>query len=280
VSAAFRIICDVVEYRLRRLEMANLAASVALVLVLRLSWFDAALRVGAAFLLNVLAYLSNDYHDVDQDLATGRAPDKTRFLSEHRGAALGAQAGLLALLVAIALAHDPGMLVGALGGAGVCWWYSQSLKRRPWVDVASMTAWGALMPAVSVPLHHSAGLALLGLLAAFSMSFECVQVLRDREEDLAHGVRTTAVVLGVKGTLALLRISIALVVAIAVACVEWRTAIVFALALALPFGATAPERDWNRLRLVFGVGWLATLGVVWWRGELDGVFTRLPLQIP
>jgi 4-hydroxybenzoate polyprenyltransferase len=279
VSAALRIVYDVVEYRLRRLEMANLAASVALVLVLRLSWLDAALRVGAAFLLNVLAYLSNDYHDVDQDLATGRAPAKTRFLAEHRGAALGAQLALLALLVAIALLHDPGMLVGALGGAGVCWWYSQSLKRKPWVDVLSMTAWGALMPAVAVPLHHHAGLALLGLLAAFSMSFECVQVLRDREEDLAHGVRTTAVVLGVRGTLALLRVSIALVVAIAFTCVERRTASVFAVALALPFSTAAPERDWNRLRLVFGVGWLATLATVAWRGELHGLLLRLPLQI-
>lgn len=262
MSAALRIVVEVVRYRLARLEMANLVASVALVLALRLSPLDAAVRVLAALVLNVLAYLSNDYHDVEQDLVTGRAPDKTRFLAEHLGAALSAQIVMFGALVLLSVWHEPSMLVGVVGGAGVCWFYSWRLKRRPGWDVASMVAWGALMPAVAVPLARPEALGLLVLLGLFSSAFELVQVLRDRAEDEQHGVRTTAVALGERGALRLLRLSILLVVAWTALVLRSWGALVFALAWLLPYTPSESARYWTRLRLVFGIGWLLVLGRV------------------
>src|SRR5574341_1274406 len=102
--SGLRIVIGVVAYRLRKLEMANLAAAVAIAVALGLAPLDVAYRTFFAFLLNVLVYLNNDYLDVGMDLhSTGKDTDKTRYLAEHLRAALVAQIVLGAALVAFAL---------------------------------------------------------------------------------------------------------------------------------------------------------------------------------
>ena len=62
--AGFRIVADTVIYRLRKLEMANLAAAVAIALALKLPLVDIVVRAAFAFALNIVVYLNNDYIDV------------------------------------------------------------------------------------------------------------------------------------------------------------------------------------------------------------------------
>ena len=89
---AFRIIADVAAYRLRRLEMANLVAVVALMLALRLPLPEILLRTAFSALLNLFAYLNNDFCDIERDLSVrDRDAEKTRFLAAHRTAALAVQ---------------------------------------------------------------------------------------------------------------------------------------------------------------------------------------------
>ena len=255
--AAGRIVVDVLVYRLRRLEMANLVAAAALLIALKVPLADAALRFAFALVLNVLAYLINDHIDVEQDLAQGRAVEKTRFLHENRRASVAAQLGLVALLAATGVvAERPSLVISLVGGAGLCWVYTLWLKRVPLLDVLAMTVWGVTMPLAAVPIESYVGWFLLGQLGLFSTCFEAIQVLRDREQDAADAVRTTAVALGAARTVWLVRMAMVLCTGYAVLFVHRWVGLGLLLALALPVTATAGASQfakyWNRVRLVFG----------------------------
>src|ERR1700755_942845 len=96
-AAAVKIVVDVLVFRLRKLEMANLAAATSIALTLGLSWTTVAWRTLFALVLNVLVYLNNDYIDVAVDLQAGnKDAQKSRFLADNMRAALVAQLALLA----------------------------------------------------------------------------------------------------------------------------------------------------------------------------------------
>lgn len=268
--AALKILTDVLVYRLRRLEMANLVAAVAIMLALRLPWVEVGVRSVFALLLNLLAYLTNDYYDVERDLAGGRDEKKTRFLAEHRPAALGAQFGLAVMLAAIALVHDLGLLLALVGGAGLCWLYSAKLKRTAYFDVLAMALWGATMPLAGVPLGNSTGLWLLGELALFSAAFELIQVARDSDEDRAAGIVTTGVALGARRCLLASRVAMVLAALYAMGVLHRFLGIGVLVAALLPPGDDIP-RYWNRVRLTLGIVWLATLAWVASMGGLAGL---------
>lgn len=270
MSAAFRIVFDVLVYRVRRLEMANMVAAVSLSLALALPGKAIAERALFALVLNVLAYLTNDYYDVDRDLEGGRAPEKTRFLADNRRAAVHAQLGLAALLVAMAVVIDVGLLIPAVAGAGICWAYSAKLKCVPVVDVLSMTLWGATMPLVGAPIDNPMGWALAGQLALFSTCFELIQVVRDADEDRAAGIETTAVRFGVRAGRVLVRVAIVLAALYAVLVVHRVLGVALLGALLVPFGDDT-SRYWNRIRGTFGVLWILMLGAVYLAGGASGV---------
>ncbi|MCA9707558.1 MAG: UbiA prenyltransferase family protein [Myxococcales bacterium] len=253
MPAELEIVLDVARYRLRRLEMANLVAAVAIMLALGLPAAELGVRAGFGVLLNLLVYLNNDWFDLDDDLA---APDrdaaKTRFLATHRDAALRAQLALLGALVGFAIAWGGGLHWPLLVGGGVCWLYSALLKRRPYVDVLAMMLWGLAMPAVAVPPGHPEGWVLLGQLALFSGVFETIQVLRDRFVDARRGVRTTAVVLGRARTERLARGLLVLSGAYAATCFHPLLAVLPLCAAMLPIPAAGLPRYWNRVRLLLG----------------------------
>ena len=272
--SALRILRDVAIFRLRRLEMANLAGALSVMLALRLSWADIAVRTLFAFLLNLLAYLTNDYCDIARDLAAGRAENKTRFLAQHQRSALGAQLALGAVLAAIALAWSPGLLLVALLAEGLCILYSARVKRVAYADVVVMAFCGAAMALTAVPLDRSMGLLLVAELGLFSGCFELIQVLRDRAEDAEAGVSTTAVRLGEQSTLLLLRGLMLVAAAFAsLALHRWAGAVI-AVAVLLPYGADA-RRYWNRVRVVFGCAWLAIVVLAVETGALSGWVTRV-----
>lgn len=270
--AALRILYDVAYFRLRKLEMANMFAAASIMLALRLSWVDVAVRVGFGVLLNLLAYLTNDYCDVDQDLTSpNKDHRKARFLKDHMGAALGAQLGLAAVLFGIGLWWSYGLIVALVAGAGICWIYSWKLKRMPYVDVLAMISWGVAMPLVGFPLDSLLGWALVAQLALFSACFESIQVVRDHDEDVASGVRTTAVRLGIPATKIILKVFMVAVAAYAVLFLHRYIGVALLAALLVPLDPVRADKYWNHIRLIMGLGWLAILGWVFWTGAADGL---------
>ena len=271
--AALRILGNVAAYRLRRLEMANMGGALVIMLALRLPAADVAVRLGFAFLLNLLVYLNNDYLDLSADLrAPGRADAKTRYLGEHRGAAVAAQLGLVAALVAVALAWDLGLLVPLVVGGGVCWLYSARLKHIAGADIAAMAVWGAAMLTVAFPPTHLLGWALALLLALDSAVFETIQVIRDHDGDRDTGVRTTAVALGVPRTFALVRALLVVGAGAAAAAIHPLVAIPPMIGVTLPLGR--PGRYWNQIRLLLGVAFLFAAGWVYLHGATAGLLVR------
>lgn len=258
VGAALKIVLDVVVFRLRKLEMANLAGAVAIMLALKLPPTDLLVRTVFAALLNILVYLNNDYLDVSVD---AEAPDKDQakvhYLRRHMRAAAGAQLGMLALLVAIALAFAPGLLVPLVLGGGICWAYSSVFKRHPFVDVVAMAVWGVAMPLCGVPLDSALGLLLALQLGLMSSVFESIQVMRDHDADHALGLRTTATTIGVGRTGMLARVLMVVSSLYGALVLHPVAGAIGALAVLVPHRPQQTETYWNRVKLVFGISWVA-----------------------
>lgn len=271
-AAAARIVVEVVSFRLRNLEMANLAGAVSIALALHLPWPEVLYRTAFAFVLNVLVYLNNDWFDAADDLRSpSRNTAKTRFLASHMEAALSAQCALLALLVIAALAFDPGLLVALLFGGGTCVLYSRTLKRLPYLDVLAMAAWGLGMPLCGVPLDSTVGFALALQLGAYAAVYETIQVLRDLPSDAAAGVRTTAVVLGARRTRLLSRVLMVLTSALVALLLHPIAAIVAAGALLVPLDGSDTERRWTQVKAIYALAWLIVVAWVWRTGATAGL---------
>lgn len=271
-SAAIRVVLEAVAFRLRNLEMANLAGALSIALALRLPWSEIAVRGLYAFLLNALVYLNNDWFDVADDLRTpGRDGARTRFLAEHPDSALAAQAALLMALVLGALAYDPRLLLALLVGGGVCVWYSRTLKRVPYLDVAAMAVWGVGMPMCGFPLDRVLGWGLALQLGAFAAVYETIQVMRDAPADALAGIRTSGVVLGVARTRRLSRVLMLLASVLAALLLHPLAGVVAASALLVPLDGPDIARRWTQVRAIYGLAWLIALATIWWSGTSDGL---------
>ena len=272
--AALRIIAGVVAYRIRKLEMANLAGAGSIAVALHLPIADIAIRTLFAFILNALVYLNNDYIDIQIDLASAdKDAEKSRYLAENKRAALLAQITLVALLAAIALVYDPGLFVPLIAGGGICFWYSAQLKHRPYLDILAMIIWGVTMPLCGSPLDNTVGLLMALQLGLFSGVFETIQVMRDADEDREEGVRTTGVVLGKAKSLTLARVQMVLCSLYALLVLQPWAAAVSLGALVVPFSEANIEGYWTRVKLVYGVAWLVICAWVFWYGNRAGLLS-------
>jgi 4-hydroxybenzoate polyprenyltransferase len=270
--AALRIIASVVVYRIRKLEMANLAGAGSIAVALNLPIADIAFRTAFCFVLNALVYLNNDYIDIQIDLnSADKDAEKSRYLAQNKRAALHAQLGLVALLVVAALVYDLGLLVPLILGGGICWWYSAQLKHRPGWDIIAMIIWGVTMPLCGSPVTHPVGLFMALQLGLFSGVFETIQVMRDADEDAEEGVRTTGVVLGKARTLTLARVQMIGCTLYALLFMQPWAAGVSLLALVLPFSDSRIEQYWTRVKLVYGVSWLVICAWVFFYGQRAGL---------
>jgi 4-hydroxybenzoate polyprenyltransferase len=274
--AGFRIVVSVLVYRLKNLEMANMAASLSIALALKLTPLEVMVRAGYIVVLNALVYLNNDYLDVEIDLKSAdKNTSNARFLADHMGAAVGAQHVLVALLVAAAVIFDLGLLIPLIGGGGICWWYSAKLKHMPAMDIIAMIIWGMTMPLCGTPVTNILGLSMTLMLGLFSGVFETIQVMRDADEDADEGVRTTGVVLGKQKTLVLARALMIVCTGYAALFMHPAAAAVSVVALFIPFPAVNIERYWTRVKLVYGVAWLVICAWVWFHGESSGLLTTI-----
>jgi 4-hydroxybenzoate polyprenyltransferase len=270
--AGFKIVADTVIYRLRKLEMANLAAAVAIALALKLEFMDVVVRAAFAFALNIVVYLNNDYIDVEIDLKSAdKDAKKARFLADHMKEALVAQWALVAILAAFSLYYDWGLLFPLVLGGGICWWYSALLKHRPYLDILAMMLWGLSMPLCGVPPTSVLGWALALLLGLYSAVFESIQVMRDADEDAEENVRTTGVVLGKARTLKLARAGMVLSAAYAAIAIHPIAAGITALTLVVPFSDTKIERYWTQVKMVCGIAWLFICVWVFLKGSTAGL---------
>jgi 4-hydroxybenzoate polyprenyltransferase len=276
LGAALKILTDVALYRIRKREMANLAAAATIMAALRLDWAEMGVRLGFGLLLNLLAYLTNDYFDVEEDL---RSPHKdaakTAFLKDHLREALVLQLVLAGLLAALGALWSRGLIVALVAGAGICWLYSARLKRVPIADVLAMAAWGVAMPLVAMPLDSILGWCLVAQLGLFSACFETIQVMRDHEEDVSTGTHTTAVLLGLRGALVLERVLMVLSAAFAVLFLNRWVGLALLVAPFLPFERGREEAYWNRVRMVQGLAWLAMTGWIAWSGSSMGLLVSI-----
>jgi 4-hydroxybenzoate polyprenyltransferase len=270
--AGLKIVADVVIYRLRKLEMANLAAAVAIALALRLDFTEVVVRTAFAFALNIVVYLNNDYIDIDIDLKSAdKDAKKARFLADHLKEALVAQWAIVAVLAAFALYYDWGLLFPLVLGGGICWWYSALLKHRPYLDILAMMLWGLAMPLCGVPASSVLGWALAALLGLYSAVFESIQVMRDADEDAEENVRTTGVVLGKARTLNLARAGMVLSAAYAATVIHPIAAGITALTLLVPFSEGKIERYWTQVKMVCGIAWLFICVWVFLKGSTAGL---------
>jgi 4-hydroxybenzoate polyprenyltransferase len=276
LRAAIKILADVAVYRIRKREMANLAAAATIMVALRLPWDEVTVRLGFGVLLNLLAYLTNDYCDVDVDMESpNKDRAKAQFLKNNLRSALGTQIVLAAVLAGIGVVWSYGLIVALVAGAGICWLYSSRLKHVPIADVAAMAVWGVAMPLVALPLDSLVGWCLVAQLGLFSACFETIQVMRDHDEDAKSGTRTTAVLLGLKRTLVLERILMLASAAFAVLVLNRWVGLALLIAPFLPFDKADAERYWNRVRMVQGLVWLAMVGWIAWSGSTMGLATSI-----
>jgi 4-hydroxybenzoate polyprenyltransferase len=276
LPAALKILADVALYRIRKREMANLAAAATIMIALRLPWDDVGIRLGFGILLNLLVYLTNDYCDVDADLdSPTKDGAKTRFLKDHMRSALAVQIVLALVLAAVGALYSRGLIVALVLGAGTCWAYSARLKHVPFLDVASMAVWGVAMPMVSFPLDSLLGWALVAQLGLFSACFETVQVIRDHEEDASSGTRTTAVLLGVRRTLLVERLFMLASAAYAILVLNRWVGLALVIAPLVPLEAGRAEAYWNRVRMVQGLAWLAMAAWIAYNGSSTGLVSSI-----
>jgi 4-hydroxybenzoate polyprenyltransferase len=275
LRAALRIFYEVIAYRVRKREMANLAAAAAIMTALRLPARELVVRFAFGVLLNVLAYLTNDYCDIEVDLASpDKDHEKASFLSAHRREALFLQVGIAAVLFVWGLYWDLSLLLSLAFGAGICWVYSAWFKRVALLDIVSMAFWGMAMPLCAVPMHQSVGWLLLVQLGLFSTCFETMQVVRDRRADAAIGLRSTAVVIGERASLVLARVLMAASGIYAILVLDRYVGMIVFGAAFLPLSERNAERSWDHVRWVFGVAWLGLIASIVVRSSTFGWIVR------
>lgn len=256
--------------------MANLAASLSVMVAVALPWGQVAVRLAFGVVLNLLVYLTNDAYDIEVDLASPRKDhEKARFLDEHRPSIRLAQGLLVALLFGIATVWSRGLVVTASVAGALCWAYSARLKRLAGWDVVSVLALTVAGTMLAFPLDSVLGWCLVGQLGLFSVCFQTLQMLRDHDDDRAFGLRTTAVRLGIRRTTGLQRVLMVVSAAYAMAMVHRWVGLALLVAPLLPMRRGGAEAHWNRVRGVFGVAWLAMVAWIVETGGTDGLLVRV-----
>ena len=277
-TSIFKIYTDVLVYRFKKLEMANLIASLSIMLALTMPYEDILIRTFFALILNLLVYLHNDICDVEQDLASPKKQSESvQFLLDHLYAANIGQYVLVAILFGIALSYSYDLILVLIICIPTYWLYSEKWKHMPIYDVIGMVMAGAFMPLVAFPLHSGIGWSLTLLLACFAGSFEAIQVMRDYEEDKLAKIKTTAVILGIKKT----RMTFAAIMIFAsvytILMLNVFAGPLLLLCLILPFSLKKLESYWNQVRVICGLSWLIILMHLAYTGTTSGWLYQITL---
>ena len=264
-----RIIADTAAYRLKKREAGNLVTSITLAVAIGLSAGDVAHRLLFGIVLNLFVYLVNDCFDVEVDAhAEGRDRARTQFLATHLASGVASTIVLALICAVIAALHSRALLLVLAINIVVIIAYSRVLKRTPLLDLLCMAAWGASMALVGAPLDNPNALRLVGLLALLCIVTEGVQVIRDVDSDRSAGIRTTAVALGVPTTALITKVCAVLAALYATLAVHRFLGPILFLAVVPRLDTEHASRTWDRLRILFGVTWLAIMAYLYLTGRL------------
>ena len=279
IIAGFIILFDVAYYRLKKMEMANLIASAAIMLTVQASMFDFSIRMLFGLLLNILIYMHNDYCDIEQDLKTPKKKYKrVAFLYEHLDIAYYVQLALLAILILIGFFYDPSLLVALVLGGGICWLYSQYFKNMPYYDIAAMVLAGAFLPLIAFQLNLRIGWVLVIQLALFAGSFEAIQILRDYQEDKESNIITTAVLLGKNSTRMLVYFITTASSFYAYLVLSQTFGLLLLASLFIPFNEKKLSFFWNLIRLCYGITWIAILVEIYLNSATQGLLINISIS--
>lgn len=274
--AALKILAHVASYRLRKLQMASLAATLSIALVLHLPWGEVFYRVLIVFGLNVLIYLNNDYLDVALDAQSStKNTAHAQFLSDNKKVAWYTQWVLLATLVMLAMFLNWQLLAPVLCGAAACYLYSRYFKYCLYWDIAVTTLCGFLLSLCGTPLNNPLGLLMAVILALITGIFQFIQSACDADDDAAAGVRTTAVALGRHRSLFWIRILMTLIAVITALFLQVLIGFWMLVAVLVPCGSGAGGmmQYWTRIKLIYGLSWLGICWLLFQSGHAQGFLT-------
>jgi 4-hydroxybenzoate polyprenyltransferase len=241
-------------------EVNNLAVTLSMMVAFGLPWPEILYRSAFALVLNILAYLINDYCDISVDLTSPQKNQlQVQLMAQNRGATLGALVSLALLLTAGGLLHSWHLVIAFLSSALVVLLYSAWLKSRPFVDLLLMIVAGATGTMIGIPAYSPLGWKLLGLLALFSGCYESIQVIRDEPADRLKKVTTTAVFLGVKTTAWIYRLLIISAALFGLLLLRSPVPLALLLAAFVPLTPGQAARSWDMVRLILGSTWIGLM---------------------
>lgn len=264
IHTPLRIIAETLWYRVRRREANNFLTTLSLTVALKLPLPDILFRGGFALLLNIYAYLINDYCDAEIDLASAdKDRGKTVFLIEHRKAARVALFSLAFVLGIAGILHSPLLFICFLANTVIVYSYSVRFKHMPYLDVIAMIVCGITMSMPAIPQNSLIALKYFGVLGLICAAFEVVQVIRDEPEDRRAGVCTTAVRLGPFRARLIFVFLVLSAAAYSYFLIHSFAGLLFLLAPAVPLSSKNASRAWDILRLIFGTAWLLMMIELW-----------------
>ncbi len=258
-AVVYKLLRDAIVDRLKRMEANSLVTNFLLLAAFHFPFADFAARMLVTFVLNTLVYFINDFIDVEIDLAADNK-DKTKalYIQRHRKTAFALIVCLSAALILSTLFYSRSVCFGVILALWVIFLYTDYFKNMPFLDVFGCFIWGVAMAWAAIPDFSAQGVRLILLIGLFTACFEIVQCVKDYEFDKKFQLRTTPIVIGIPNAFLLLR---ALLVAAALYTVfVLRFKMGFLLLLPILFRPDQRmETYWMKLRVVFGVVWLALM---------------------
>jgi 4-hydroxybenzoate polyprenyltransferase len=255
----YKLLRDAIVDRLRRMEANSLVTNFLLLAAFHFPFLDFAVRMLVTFVLNTLVYFINDFIDVEIDLAAeNKDHRKALYIQRHKKTAFALIVCLSAGLILSTLFYSRSVCFGVILALWVIFLYTDYFKNMPFLDVFGCFVWGVAMAWAAIPDFSAQGVRLILLIGLFTACFEIVQCVKDYEFDKKFQLRTTPIVIGIPKAFWLLR---ALLVAASLYAV-------FVLGFKLGFLLLLPiffrtdqrmEIYWMKLRVVFGVVWLALM---------------------
>lgn len=207
------------------------------------------LLLWSLYLFNDLIDRAADRHNPRKQLAVVAAYEEKAWL--YWGMWVGGS--FMCLMLAYWLEPNSALWVGIVMLINVL--YSLKVKSIPWIDVATVGAWGAVYTAVAMP-----AVSLCLVVGCMTMIAHVYQTRADRVVDNAQGIMTTAVRAPMVGRalVSCLALAMALIIGLTDGPV---LAVVLAIAVAVPIWIFESNQwAWHGSRLLFGMCWLILIG--------------------
>lgn len=252
----FRLLKDTTVDRMRRLEANTIPGNFLLLIAFHFSSLDVIIRMAVTLIANLLIYFINDYIDIEVDLANkDKDRAKALFLKKHKKDALALILYMSTALIVATMFYSTSVCLAVVLVLFFEVVYTDTFKKKPFGDIIFVGLISAALSWIAMPDFSWHGAQLVLLLFIFGCAFETVQTLKDYKEDKDFGITTTPVVIGVPGTVLILRglyiISIAYTLGVL------REPAGLLLCIPLFFNTSrSMSRYWTKLKFICGIVWV------------------------